>query len=539
MKRSKLLILTATVLAMLMFFTACGNQGGSFKGVLDAKKEYEDIYPSYTKGEKVEGLSGATVTTSAGPLVHLTKQNTEDSEKVNHMVYNVITNSVVWQKETTKNLKISVHLNSVYLNESYDNAIGYFTVTTTETNESKPEEKPVITTTLYSEAAKSVASSADDILVEEVYDLLVFDGKCYRISDDSSITYAFDHSALANIPDINTKYKDLYYEINEEYIAIYNKNLEPVSQYAFPSYADDDPSILLLENGNLFIQYSYTADEFSTDYTVLDPDDGEKLMLVSEILNVKNGTAKQVKTEYYVSYGVNLIQESTIADSLGLNVKKLPVAAMVAQISNQRFATEERFASINNNGKVSEIGAINNDPIQNIYLHADNLWVIETENHSYLVNGKGKTVGDISNASSFGKYFYVDGKIYDESLTMVYDFRSNDLTVKRSVGDSLLFENEDGEILLYKGGSEPTKLIAKDSEKTLLDTSSYSTNGYILIKNNEKLEIYNDQGTLLCTANDINMDELTYSYIFVVRTYEAALLKLTNTSGEVVYYRLG
>ena len=534
MKHSKLLILTAAVLAMLMLFSACGSQAISVKNVLNARKEFTDTAPSYTKGEKISDLSGASSNGYDHPLVYFTKQDAEEATKVKHMVYNIDTNSIVWSETASATFKIAVSINNVYLEESHK-TVGYFIVMTEKTSNDKPE----ITTTLYSQTAEKVASASYKISAQDAADLLLFDEKCYRVAADGSITYAFVYPALADFPNVETKYKDLYYGFGD-YITVYNETLEIVSRYMLPTYTEDYVYVIL-KNGNVFLQYAYAADEHSTDYTILE--DGEKIMIASEIVNAKNGTAKKVKTDYIVDYAINLTQMGIYAAEAGFNTKKLAVAAHVYRIVDQRIATDECFASIDKNGKISEISWSNNEQILALYRHSEKRWVVETYNHSYLINDKGKMIGDVSNAISFGKHFYASGKIYDDSLTMVYDFRSNDLSVKETIGNSLLLEDQDGALLLFTGGSEPTTLIPKDSNKTYISSSAdyCFDNGFIIVQNDKLCEIYNDQGTLLYSVNDIDMEHLALDLdnAIVTSMDSAVLLKLTTTSGDAIYVRLG
>ena len=103
----------AVLLAMLMLFSACGNQAISVKSVLNARKEFTDTTPTYTKGEKISDLSGASSPGYDHPLVYFTKQDAEDATKIKHMVYNVDTNSIVWSETASDTLKIAISINNI------------------------------------------------------------------------------------------------------------------------------------------------------------------------------------------------------------------------------------------------------------------------------------------------------------------------------------------------------------------------------------------------------------------------------------------
>ena len=527
MKRSKLLVLTSLILTVLMLFSACGKSGNLLGKILVDDTSYTDSTPSYTVGEKIADLSGAIVDSNRGALVLLKKDIADEVGKTKYMVYNIETNSIVWSETQTPKLGLNVTLDTLYVSGE---TVSYFTVQATTLNPEDATVKPSITTTLYSATATQLASVEGVADVKEIEDLLYFDGKCYRTAEDGSIAYAFDYSTLARIPDIYEKYNDVYYELDEEYVATYDGNLTFIAKYRLPVHIEDDGEVTCLvplENGNVLLQYGYEADPYADEYTFIS--EGVKYILVTQIVNVEKGTAKEIKCEYLIEDAYNMIQWEE--EETGIDTKKMPVYGEAYLIENQRLSAY-RCVTINNKGKITEIGTINGDQIENFYLFSDNRWVVSTENGEYLVDEEGKVVGDISEASIFGRFFYKDGKIYDATLTAIYDYRTNKQTVKSVVGDSLLMEDTDGRLLLYTGSGDPVVLIDKDSQKTYVD--SYSYYRYVILKDGEKLEVYNEQGVLLGTVNDVD------GYVSVVAsTDNAVLLRMSTPAGETVFYRLG
>ena len=95
MKRSKLLVLTSLILAMLMLFSACGKSENLLGKILVDDTAYTDSTPAYTVGEKISDLSGATVDSSLGELILLKKDVADEAGKTKYMVYNLDKNSIV------------------------------------------------------------------------------------------------------------------------------------------------------------------------------------------------------------------------------------------------------------------------------------------------------------------------------------------------------------------------------------------------------------------------------------------------------------
>ena len=529
MKRSKLLVLTSLVLTLLMLFSACGKSENMLGKILIDDTTYTDSTPSYTVGEKIADLSGATVDSYRGGLVLLKKDIADEVGKTKYMVYNISTNSIVWSETQTSTLGLSVTLDTLYLT---GDPVSYFVVEATTLNPDDATAPVETTTTLYSATAEKLATVDGTAEVVEIEDLIYFDGKCYRASKDGTIAYAFDYSTLAKLPDNVAKYNDVYYEWDGEAVTTYDKEFKFIAKYRLPVHIEDDGELLgtvVLENGNLFLQYAYEADPYTDEYTYIA--DGVKYILVTQIVDTEKGTAKVIDCEYVVEDAYNMLQWGDEAVKEGIDTKKVPVHGEAYLIENKRLSAY-RCVVINNKGKITEIGMINGDQIESFSLFTDNCWKVSTENGRYLVDADGKVIGDITNASTFGKFLYQDGKIYDSALNVIYDYRTNKQTVKSVVGESLLLEDAEGRLLLYTGSGDPVVLIDKDSEKTYVD--SYSYYRYVIIKDGEKLEVYNEFGVLLGTVNDVNgmVDVVT-------ATENAVLLKMYTPAGETVYYRLG
>ena len=534
MKRSKLLVLTTAVLAMLLLFTACGKPASiPLKDVLLKDTTYTDSTPSYTTFEKISDLTGATVGSTSGDLVSFSKVDTGDPTKTKISVYNIATNSIVWSETQTATYSIDVKLNDVnYFYYQSDAGCSYFVVKTIAPNPDDITAKPVTTTTLYSEAGEKIVSVNRSASVENVADLLYLDGKMYRATADGKIAYAFDYSPLANLPDIETKYNGQYYELKEEYVAVYDSNLKFVSKYKLPVHIEDGGVVtacVVLENGNIFVQYVYAADAYSDEYDLII--EGEKYIVVTQLVDVKKGTAKQIDCEYVIDDTMNMIEWADRYKDAGINVEKMPVIGYASRIENKRVANE-LVVVIDNKGNCKELGTINGNQIDEFEFFADGSWEVYTEGSRYLVDADGKIIGDISNASTFGKFLYADGKIYDAKLNEVYDYYANDLTVKNTVGDSLLLAGEDGLLVLYTGSGDPITLIEKDAKKELVTVSDRwnSGSGYIIIKTGaEQFEIYNDAGTKLDTVNDV-IGNSSVGFISAIKN--VALVKIYTT-----YYR--
>ena len=166
------------------------------------------------------------------------------------------------------------------------------------------------------------------------------------------------------------------------------------------------------------------------------------------------------------------------------------------------------------------------------------------EIHEYLINGKGEILGNISNATDISVgYMRCDGKIYDYDMNVLYDYRAAKLSYEDWVGGSLIFENEDDEVLLYTGGNSTTTIVGKDSDLSLY----YVASNYYVIKDMSaedvvKYHFYNEKGTLLVTveSNSYFNDNSYYSDFESCGYFDdVKIIETKNADGESVFYRFG
>ena len=522
MKRSKLLVLTALLLSTLMILTSCSLFSPSLKKVLVDDAAPKGADKVYNVAEKVADLAGASVSdTDYGTgLIVFTKTGV-DKELVSankYMVYNLKSNSVVWSQTTSEKLSVSVSLDSVTVE---DEEIGFFVVTETSRDNEDENAKPQITTTLYAANGSSVASANVSVTAETAADLISFNEKVYRADANGSIAFAFDYSSLANFPGVDEKVDDMYYEFDDEFIATYDEELKPVAKYRIPE--NEGMYYVILGNGNVLLQYVYEADPYTDDYTVLD--EGTKMNVVTQIVNAKKGTAKDVKCDYVFDYMWNLE-----GNDIGMDAEKISVLAYAYLIEDQRIVSSH-IVSINNNGKASVAGSICDEEIAEISLIAKNRWIIETiSGVEYLVDENAEVIGDVTNANYFGKGFYRNGKIYDLDLNKVYDCTENDQTITGKVGDSLMLQGKDGQVLLYTGNGSPVELIGKDSEAYVKEVG-YGVE-FVVIRKGENFEFYNEMGNLIGTVKEVE------SSISSVCPLKDAVLFQTYDD-ESVFIRIG
>ncbi len=541
MKRSRMLVFLTASLAILMLFTSCSfiKRDKNVGDVLSDAVAYAGGSKTLTSWKKVSDLIDAKADQKVGNLIAFSKVDSKDANKTKYMVFNVDTGAIVWEDTSTKDKKIEISLNSISYYELFEKTPTYFAVTTITTD----SNKSTTAVSLYSATGDLVVKVDRDATVSVMADLLYLDGKCYRVAADGSISEAFEFSSLAGKPDIEIRYQDRYYGRGQgtlgNYLVVYDDSLKMISKYFLPQYIDNCV-YTVLEDGNIFLQYTYEVDAYADKYTFIgEGTDGmKKFMMVTQIVDVESGKARDIRwCKYFMAFAMNLAYMPEESKEEGYDLDEFPVMGIAFQIEDKHVANCA-LVGINNKGKISEIVTDSEQPIVDIMRISDDRWIVtDASETDYLMDETGEIIGDVTGGTIFGKYFYADGKVYDFDLAEVYDYQAASLTVKYVVGDALLLKGNDGRLLLYTGNGDPVVLIEKDSVKTLLE--SYGGDSYILIRNKDKLEIYNDDGAKIVGIDNLNFNSLDVINLDVLTTDEGSLLKFTNKGGETVYYHLG
>ena len=524
MKDARRIAFLSLLIAAVMLLAACGRSAYDLGDLL-----LDDAAPAeataFTDGEKLNDMAGAAISSIHGDLVLLEKSMADGSAGTKYIVYHLGDGSVVWSETETSYLDFYITLYSLTVS---DKTVPCFLVQQTYTD---PENAAFTqdTTTLYSAKGERIAAADGRMDVEVIEDLIVFDGRCYRAAEDGSILYAFDRTSIGELPSIEEKYNGMYYELNEEYIAVYDDKLNFVSKYRLPKHLEDDivgGCSAVLPDGNVFLQYIYETDPYSDDYTLYH--DGEKLVVETEIIDAKSGSAKKIDCDYVFDDLGSLFETKKWGKDKGVDLEKLWVIGEAFTIEDRRLASY-CGVSIGKGGDMTELGCINGNTIENISLWSQNRWIVYTEDDKYLVDETGRVIDNVTGAISYGKFLLKDGKLYDATLSVAYDCDENNCTVKTAVGDAVLLQDDDGRLLLCKGIGETVVLTEKDSREYYAGGGGY---GFIALQNGETVELYDAQGRLVSIIFDVD------SLLSVIEsTDRTCLILLEGVTGETVYYR--
>ncbi len=520
MKKTKILALAALMLAAVLLFCSCslfenlGKKTDSMQlhEILDGSS-FVDTSVVYHSAQRIDELRGAQYTDNNSYFVVFKKRVLDESAYQYYtetFVYSRQSNSIVFSERETDNTSYRVSLHSL-------NGVGLFTVVTT-TYEMKYGEidydTPTSKTALYS-ANGFVAEADYSASVSASYEYILFDGKYYSADADGNLTYALDRPDFGKIPEksIFASNDEYYYVSSSSAIEVYNKNLEFISSYSVPSYVEDQ-NVVLLENGNLFIQYLYGVDSFSDKYDIIDTsnyNNTKKYNMVSLLVDPLTGEEKEIDFEYIIYSDITNNAEVGLNDQISNIVALVPIVdkRIDSSIANIQCAT------ISGEGTITLIEGINGQvSIPSDMLNA-NLWIISTVmDQDFLMDASGNVLAEITNYEKYNNsYILSGGKVFDFSLNEVYNYEKNSMELIRVYDNSILFQNTSNNELVLFANNRTTTLCDADSDCELYANG----NGSFVIKDstdsyNTQYIVYNTLGNTLISI-DGNAREFNLEYI--------------------------
>ena len=565
MRRKSFLALACALLVCVMMLSSCVSFGSlAFKKVFDASQQTKTD-EAYAKSDVAVGLANMDVVSTANQLALFSKTTVSNEiSTTKYVVYNMDTGALVYEgtTSTTNNLEIK-------LSALADGA--FFTVVNTSWRIDSSNVKlgrDSVNTALYDAAGVKLAETYRSVEAKTVHDLIQFDGKCYRIDSSNAIAYAFDYSDLKQLPSIVAATEKYYFADNDNGISVYTKSLELKSSMNLPSYAEISVMVPLDEK-KVLVQYTVEEEENAKKYdyiaektvSISGADDSEysveklqKYSLYTCVFNGNTGKFKKVDLDYVIEE-CYCEADYTFAEDwhndLGINKKCTNVVGLYP-VEDQRINYDDYsivWGSFDTNGKFKPLNNISDAPmLYTPYLAYANRWAIyDAEGREFIVDAKGKVVGETTNAYYRDTYIYAEGKMYDYDLNLIYDYSKDNLVVENALDECVLFRNIDNELVLYSVAGTGT-LIKKDAKRTLF----VCERDYFIIKDFSSstkvtYEIYNGEGILINTVDaSIEIAALSAEEVFnVAHKNDGKLLLKTvvgvNTDGSMKceYYRLG
>ena len=527
MRKTKLIALFALVLALVTALASCGLGTASLSDILNT--EYDVADEIFTTNEALSELSGYAITGSNDEFVLFVST---DAPLPTYKVLSLRSGKVVGTFTNTATL---VHYVELVANTPV------FKVTTTDTPAVPVDAtEPELTYALYDVKGTEVKSTtyAPDAPFMLTEDLLVYDYTTYTVGEDGTLTKKDEVPEYVLIERLNYYNDDYYYVMNGEEVAVYDHSFNLVSTYFAPNYAEVG-TMAVLNNGDIFVQYTYEVDEDSKKYDIDNAEDGvsQKLNLVSLIVSAKNGKTTTLKLDYIVEELVSNDQLDRYNEDAYTD--KFENIAVIAPIVDKKVDYSDDkidIVTMNNKGKVQKsLKLVDNQEAELAYKVADNRFLVRTlDGGRVLLDAKGKVVKTMNSYMSIvGEYFVGDRGIYDLDLNKIYDFAEKDAEKYGTVDDTVFVKvkTETGyDIVAFCNGEQKTVYSYANDGTTTAVFNLVNSFGYTVVDSaSGDHKYYNANGDLIVTT--------TYALSVVASSYEHGTLLLSGMSeGKLTYH---
>ncbi len=524
MKKTRIVLLTAILLTVVMLMTSCASVGK----VLN--KKYDVAADVYSSNVILSELTGYEPIEYNGEFILF---RSTDGVTVSNKVFSMNSATVVATFADTA---------FTYDIDLYE-GLPVFTVTKTEVDINGEGGILDTTYTLYDSTGASIVTTdyapASPAAFGEV---IVYNFAAYDVAENGALTKACDvpeYLALGGCDYFNDEY---YYTLGNM-ITVYDHSFNAVATWSFPQYADQSNSFVL-NNGDILVQYVYTADEDAKKYDISTTADGEsvKLNLESYIISANNGKAKKLKLDYFVQ---NVVTNYELYDKDAEKTenrftKKFENIAYIVPIVDKKIDLSEANVDIvlmNNKGKAKgSLKLLDGEATGLPRKIGDDLYQVNTLTGGAIVKGSGKLVKAYNNSlRRCGASFIGEVAIYDLELNVIYNLVENRAEVIGYVGDTVYVraENDTGyTVLSFRDGASTTLYTYNESDTSpALSFSIVEGVGYKTVDSaSGDHKYYNAKGELLATT--------TYDLVKVSASSEYGIIVMRAASSEDITYHV-
>ena len=505
MKKFRLVALLALFLCAVMLLAACGSSKKAsdprdVKALkLDQMIKSVSAEQTAVTAARVSGLEGE-VFECDGALYLFTKQN-DSNDIVALTVYNVDLDKVVYSLTDAAAI---ANIAGIDLSDPV------FTV-------SDGDKKTV---TLYA-GDGTLTATANDLTAGAYFagsDIVLFDGIAYRYGEGDAqytLTAVKDFNKLSPLPANFNKVGDHYYSEVKNWnnnvigILVYDESLGIVCNYQF-SHLDSLDDYYVLKNGNVAIQYVVDLPDDAQEYDLFD---GQKYQVVSEVLNIKKGTAKEVEFPYLIT---NLFPMIVEEDDDIVPAKGLDNIATVRPIVNKTVQSGTEM-SLSVGDDLSVKGRLDrmvenqkNGTLFNGYTNEYFFFQLIDGNYA-ITNAKGKEIGRITaNADLHDAFIMCGTAFYDYSFTLLYDPAANGFDVEDLYEGCAILSKDNAnhvtEYYIWKPGSQPTLI---DGETDALTYQTLNGSVFMVVDSTnlakQKITYYSEKGEAILSTENVGV----------------------------------
>ncbi len=398
------------------------------------------------------------------------------------------------------------------------------------------------TYTLHDAAGAVVASSKWSDSASVYADVIIFDSAAYSIDENAgTLEKSADIPEYMEIGSCDFYNDDYFYIVDENKLTVYDRSFKHKFTYVAPHYGDDSVedeiyNYNILNNGNILLQYTVTEDEDAKRYDMsyVEGDKTYKSSLVSKLISVKNGKARDVKLEYIVAQiltNTELYDEDKAEEKNAYN-DKFENIAIICPIVNRKLMVSEADIDIvlmNNKAQAKKSLKIIEGQTADVAtkIGDDQYMVKLLDGGSVIIKANGMVLSAMNKSlSRCGSYFIGNKAIYNLDLSVAFDLKEKDAEVLSRMNRAILIKAKTDvgyDIIKLLNGKEETIYSHNDSEsKTEFYTES--RNCYVIKDSSDQYSYYNEEGHNIVISKgkleSVTTSAKHTSQIFMVKSEE-------------------
>lgn len=545
--KKRVVSLLALLLCAVFVLGSCGTtpKAPEFAEFFTGSNHEAEV--AYATFAQIADLDDATYVTSEGNLALFSKADATGT--ITYTVYNAATGATVLKVANTATLINEIELVELYYDSWYhidENALILVTSTDTANN--------VTTTKLYDVAGAQVGDAAKGEEYAESYlDLVLFNDIIYREADGKLTEIKKVNPLGREYPEFDEYNELYYYHFSSEGAEIYSAtDLSLVSIIPFSTKYSAKSNWHVLQNGNVIFQGAYRLPDDAAEYDFLM--DEQKLAFDTFIYDAATGEGKEIDFDYYIYEGVyvsndpwtKMAIEQGYIPTMAEFENIFPVIPFVDEhLEENEYLTE--LYLVDNDGKIkgtlSEYLPAGNTDLPHVAPQGK-FFLNDMSGNKYLVGADGTVIGECNTSWTNENYIVAGGKIFDWSLTELFDYEAKDYELVSILADTVLLKKEvknaegsSDEYGIYKDGGVVT-VIAADKKATVTGTyrNFFTASYYDATALKTVYLVYSSNGTQLTSMNTplTMVDMFNDAAIFktVVPAADSAALPKT------VYYRI-
>lgn len=513
MKNTKLLSLVALLLLCAMLFASCGN---STEGIAKASSYNTVLNPNYnlTADEisnvaEISEVSGYTFMEANDNFAVFSKDLYEERET---------TTKVVSLRNGSVVLSVKSTVDAVYSIVLHDETPTF--VAHKRYGESLAKDRY----TLYDAVGNAIDSQLYQLATPEVFaDMILYNATLYEEDETGKLNEVVTIAENYKLSSPDAYSEKYFYFFNKYGVDVYDREFKFKASYVTPTGADyvngtSDYTTVVLNNGNVLIQYAMQLDPETTTYDYLTESGNEftKYDLCTYILNVEKNKATEIDVNYVIGNMISCFDLLLAQDDDAENsyfTDKFENLAVVYEIADKRINTRTTGAdivTINNNGKITSSLKLADNQSANLPTKiADNTYRVYTDYGIAIVNAKGDTLLTIYNYSLefVGTYLVSPKAIYDLQMNTVYSLTENEATVRGTLNGTIFIAEEVNdttyELICLRNGTTNSLCTIDTSDPNSNRFTVNDDDGYyaIYLNTTEQYSYYNAMGELLVTSD--------------------------------------